>query len=212
MHASSSLGSTRTSLDHRGAPLGALRTWRLGPPAFAEWIRATAPDADTRILDAGCGAGHLLRQLHEVGFWSLTDVDPYIAGDFEDAPGLVRLKRTLGAATGEFELVMLHHSFEHMEDPVGAARDLARLTSPDGTILIRIPDVDCTARRAYGTDWVQLDAPRHLFVHTRDSMSRVAELAGLRIERVVYDLTGFQFWGSEQYRRDIPLSPSGPWR
>jgi len=32
-----------------------------------------------------------------------------------------------------------------------------------------------------------------------------APLAGLRIVRVAYDSTGFQFWGSEQYQRDLAL-------
>jgi hypothetical protein len=31
------------------------------------------------------------------------------------------------------------------------------------------------------------------------------EQAGLEIDRAVCDSTAFQFWGSEQYRRDIPM-------
>jgi hypothetical protein len=58
---------------------------------------------------------------------------------------------------------------------------------------------------------VQLDAPRHLVVHTRRSMAIVADQAGLEITDVVYDSTAFQFWASELYQNDIPLysDPSG---
>jgi len=36
-------------------------------------------------------------------------------------------------------------------------------------------------------------------------MDILAEEEGFEIEEVVYDGTAFQFWGSEQYRKDIPL-------
>src|SRR5690606_13809129 len=70
---------------------------------------------------------------------------------------------------------------------------------------IRVPVADSWAWRHYGTDWVQLDAPRHLFLHTRRSLDLLAADAGLVVERVADDSGAFQFWGSEQYRRDIPL-------
>ena len=40
-------------------------------------------------------------------------------------------------------------------------------------------------------------------------MGRLAEAAGLRVERVVDDSTEFQFLGSELYVRDIPLRSGG---
>jgi hypothetical protein len=30
-------------------------------------------------------------------------------------------------------------------------------------------------------------------------------MAGLRVESIEFDSNAFQFWGSEQYQRDIPL-------
>ncbi len=52
---------------------------------------------------------------------------------------------------------------------------------------------------------VQIDAPRHLYLHTETSLQRLADETGFQIEKVLYDATGFQFWGSEQYVQDIPL-------
>jgi len=63
-----------------------------------------------------------------------------------------------------------------------------------------------TAWEEYGVDWVQLDPPRHLFLYTERAFRDLAEGLGFRLEKVVYDSTEFQFWGSEQYRRDIPLN------
>jgi len=58
----------------------------------------------------------------------------------------------------------------------------------------------------YGADWVQLDAPRHLYLHSRDSFMRLAKQHGFKIVRLDDDSDGFQFWGSEQYKRDIALT------
>jgi len=57
----------------------------------------------------------------------------------------------------------------------------------------------------YGVHWVQIDAPRHLFIHTETSLQRTATRAGLRVRDIIFDSTEFQLWGSEQYKMNIPL-------
>ena len=85
----------------------------------------------------------------------------------------------------------------------------ARRLASRGTILVRVPLVSSYAWEKYAVAWVQLDAPRHFFLHSPRSLARAAEQAGLRIVQVTYDSTDFQFWGSEQYLRDIPLLGKG---
>jgi hypothetical protein len=60
----------------------------------------------------------------------------------------------------------------------------------------------------FGTDWVQLDAPRHYYLHSIKSLVLLANRAGLDLASIEYDSTGFQFVGSELYRRQIPLRES----
>jgi hypothetical protein len=104
---------------------------------------------------------------------------------------------------------MFHHSFEHLADPLETLKTATGLLAADGTIVVRIPVVSSYAWEGYGVAWVQLDAPRHVFLHSRKSMGRLAGAAGLRVERVVDDSTEFQFLGSELYLRDIPLTSEG---
>lgn len=72
-------------------------------------------------------------------------------------------------------------------------------------MIVRTPVCDGFAWRTYGVDWVQLDAPRHLFIPTRAGMQRIAGRAGMRVVQSFDDSSAFQFWGSEQYRRGVPL-------
>lgn len=122
----------------------------------------------------------------------------------------MRLRRgSLEAVAGDYDLVMLHHSFEHMADPHRAMAAVARRVRPGGWALVRVPVADSHAWEVYREDWVQLDAPRHLHLHTPRSMARLAETAGFRIDGVEWDSSAFQFWGSEQYRLGMALSAPG---
>ena len=71
---------------------------------------------------------------------------------------------------------------------------------------MRIPVADSYAWRRYGVNWVNLDAPRHLFLHTPDSMKRLAEQTGLTISDLVFEGNASQFIASDQYERDVPLA------
>jgi SAM-dependent methyltransferase len=162
-----------------------------------------------RILDVGCGGGRLLLELKSVGYEKLTGIDPFIADEIDYPNGIRILKDTLTKIhNSAWDLIMFHHSFEHIPNQFETLSAVARLLAPKGRCLIRVP-VAGWAWEHYGTDWVSLDAPRHFFLHTEKSMGLLAERCGLRILSVEYDSYEFQFWASELYRRDIPLLTKG---
>jgi len=158
-----------------------------------------------RILDVGSGSGLLLLQLRGLGFKRLLGVDPFIDRDIHYDSGVTVRKATLSGISGKWDLIMFHHSFEHIGEPLETLRHCASLLAPGGCCLLRIPTVSSYAWQHYRTNWVQLDAPRHFFLYSTRALELLAGRAGLRIADVVYDSTAFQFWVSEQYIRDIPL-------
>lgn len=164
---------------------------------------------DARLLDVGCGAGVFLAVLHRAGFRRLLGVDPYIRGDLTVRPGVRVFKRELSEMDGEFDVIMFHHVLEHISDQHGAMENARRLLAPGGHVVIRVPTVESDAWDTYGERWVQLDAPRHVVLHSEKSLRIAAQRAGLDVESITRDSTGFQFWGSELYRRDVPLMGAG---
>jgi hypothetical protein len=104
---------------------------------------------------------------------------------------------------------MMSCSLEHMPQQLETLRAVARLLSANGACLVRIPLVSSWAWEHYGVNWSSLDAPRHFYLHSAKSFGLVAERAGFRIERTLYESDDFQFRVSELYLRDIPLE-SGP--
>ncbi len=167
-------------------------------------IEATKVQFNSKILEVGCGKGVLMAQLEAWGFKNVFGADLYATGKIEQDLQIVR-------ATVEtfskncFELVIFDHSFEHMPNQLGTLTRVSEILTGEGTCLIRIPLKTDYIWDRYGTNWVQLDAPRHFFLHTQDSIKILVGKAGLRIAKAIFDSTAFQFWGSEQYRQDIPL-------
>ncbi len=171
---------------------------------FLQPIRA-AISLDSKVLDVGCGAGGLLRNLRSAGLRKAVGIDPFIAQDiFVESHRLVQ-KGTLDEVTGPFDLVMFHHSFEHMPGQMTTLQRAFDLLVPGGHCIVRVPLVSSRAWQTYGVNWVQLDAPRHFYLHSAASLKLLARRVGFECTAVRYDSTAFQFWGSEQYVRGIPL-------
>jgi SAM-dependent methyltransferase len=177
-----------------------------------DWFRQARLSLDSRILDVGCGAGGLLLKLEREGFRSLAGADPFIQADIDYGNGVKILKRGVDELEGQFDFVMLHHSFEHMPDPAAALKDLSHLVAPGATLLLRIPVADSYARRHYGLNWMAWDAPRHLYLHTQKSMKLLAAGAGMNVASVVHDSSGQQFSSSELYIRGVPYVEHGKYR
>ena len=159
-----------------------------------------------KILDVGSGSGKLLQDLYYFGFSNTSGADPFIEKDIVYQNGPTIFKRQLAEMEGPYDIIMLHHAFEHMEKPAETLRVIARLLSKDGRAIVRIPVASSYGWRHYGINWVHLDAPRHLFLHTFKSMEILCAQTGLEIADTIHEAEELSIAGSESYVRDIPLT------
>lgn len=161
----------------------------------------------SRILDVGCGNGQsFLYPLAEVGYSNILGCDPYLEHDISYPNGLHIKNSSIHDMSGTWDIITFHHSFEHINDPIENLQKVSQLLAPSGICIIRIPTVSSFAWQHYKTNWVQFDAPRHFFLHSKKSIQKLAEISNLDFFKTDYDSTYFQFSGSEMYRKDIPLS------
>jgi SAM-dependent methyltransferase len=175
-----------------------------GAPDYYRYFKLSDISFGSRLLDVGCGSGDLLLRLYRDGFTNLSGVDPYTKNEVHQE-GITIVRKGLEELEPPYDMIMLNHSLEHIPDPFSTLSELGRLLLPGHCLVVRIPVIPSFAWEKYGVHWVQLDAPRHLFIHTVKSMSLLSERTGFRLADVVYDSTELQFWGSEQYLKDIPL-------
>jgi SAM-dependent methyltransferase len=185
------------------------------PPGYRRWkgslLRWGVRSLAGGVLDVGPGpAPDRLVVLHALGFRNLLGIDPFIAADLTVHGVRVR-KQRIEEVSGRFDLVMFHHSFEHLPDPPASLRAAVALLRPGGRIVIRLPVMGSALWDRFGVDWWELDAPRHLFLFSRAGLLGLAESEGLRLVKVTEETSAKEFVGSEQYRRNLSMFEPGSW-
>ncbi len=160
------------------------------------------PRRDSRVLDVGCGAGHLLQELAERGYTQLSGADPFLPEDRVGKNGAITLLRESSSQLqGQWDVVMYHHALEHVADPIAEMKIAARLLAPGGRLLVRVPLADSWLREVYGVDWYQWDAPRHLWLPTRRAMHALGKQAGLTLHAEWQDPAQIPIFASRLYAR-----------
>jgi len=146
---------------------------------------------DKKILDVGCGSGKLLKKLAILGFTNLYGVDLFIEKDIVlKSPNLKEIKifkGTLFDIQETFDIIMLNHSFEHMLEQEDVLIRIRAILNETGTCIIKIPTSSSYAWKTFRENWFGLDAPRHLFLHSINSINKLCQKCGLKIEKIVYD-------------------------
>lgn len=173
-------------------------------PEYYQWLKKSKAGFSDAILDVGCGSGGLLKSLNRMGFTHLSGIDPFNEKDLDY--GDVKIyRKDIFEMEGKYDLIMLNHVFEHMDKPEKIFKKLYELLNNGRYLLIRTPVMNNYAWQTYKTNWMSLDAPRHFIIHTEKSIQLLCNMAGFRLDDVVYDSTEDGLIGSEQYKKDMPL-------
>lgn len=103
---------------------------------------------DARILDVGCGQGGLLDALRERGFAKLAGLDMGLVCAMETMKrGHTTIRGTVSELPPcKFDLIILSHVLEHIEDIRGFLRDCLNHLSASGKIYIEVPDASRYAK------------------------------------------------------------------
>ena len=177
------------------------------PNVLFDMVSRIEINYNSKILDVGCSAGNFLYSLNKIGFKNLVGVDPYLRESTKER-GVEIYNKSIHELPDnqKYDFIMFDHSFEHIFKQLQALIKVYKLLSEGGVCLIRVPIKTDYIWNCYGINWVQIDAPRHFFLHTLNSFELLVKKSGLSIKDIVFDSTEFQFWGSEQYIKNIPLA------
>lgn len=154
-----------------------------------------------RIIDIGCGDGHWLDYLYEMGYTNVTGVDLFVPREQLQGIKWKFMKGDIYTVTGKYDWVILNHSLEHMEEQQKVLDKVKALLDKNGHALISVPLAGGDAYCKYKENFVQFDAPRHIYLHTVKSMSLLCRRADLRIERILYDSTAGIFAISDLFHK-----------
>ena len=171
-----------------------------------------------RILDVGCANGGLLRALAKRGYKNICGLDP--------SPACVENSRTLGLEAyqgsinrpfehGKYDLVVLSHTLEHIQDVKGAIAWFDTVLDPAGLLLAFIETPDATRYVDFLYAPFQDFNTEHINHFSQIMLKNVMETAGfdtlltgektLTLNPTMFYPAVFGFWKKAKVQKAIHL-------
>jgi SAM-dependent methyltransferase len=169
-------------------------------------------DGELRALEIGPGGGELLRTLKAVG-WRAEGVEwdeaaARVATTNSGCSVAVGDFLTLPLPKQAFDLIVLHHVFEHLHDPRAALLRMKELLTPSGRIALIFPNPTSLGALVYGANWINWDPPRHLFFTPKRALGNLAAELRLSMQsRSTGRLADFYSAASRRFRRGETVTP-----
>lgn len=186
-------------------PLGRFSMYWFARRYYAALVRRYAPPGGGKLLELGCGLGHLLGLLQDDFACVGIDIAEYsieqLTHNAPRATGLVMSADDLSPfGDGEFSAVVGLHLVEHLPDPAGTIRQVNRILRPGGTFLFATPNPGYSLRRFKDTrtDAIGKD-PTHINVQPPEQWRAWCEASGF----VILKHFGDGLW-------DVPYFPVIP--
>jgi hypothetical protein len=140
---------------------------------------------ESRVLEIGGNAGHLMRALRNRGFRYLHVIDPSAENADTNQWRVTRGLFPAGLAGSgmAFDAIVGQHFLEHSDDPVGVLRAARQMLAPGGEIWVEVPDISESAL-ADGGMWLSVVYALHSSYFGRDTLALAANVAGLAVREI----------------------------
>ena len=152
-------------------------------------IRRSVGPTARMLFEIGAGRGEFLHTAKEQGC-SVSGLEPSSVG-VESAfkhygivlrQGAVEQSSALAEA---YEVVVVRHVLEHVQDPVLCLRKIRETALKEGGLLfIKLPRLDSWEARSAGKYWIGYDLPRHRTHFTKEGIRKMLETCGFGHIRV----------------------------
>ena len=146
-------------------------------------------DRTPRVLDTGCGQGHLVAECARRGWgaWGGAEVSQRRVASLRSriprAQFIAGSLPELHLPQGYFDVVTMKHVLEHVAQPARALDAVRRSLRPEGMLLCEVPDVGYLRIRLRKRPMVN---QLHLWHFTPRTVRRILEQAGFRVLRTRY--------------------------
>lgn len=152
-----------------GKLAGALDRWKFQP-----YIKTT----DT-VLDFGCGGGYILEKLACKKRYGV-DINPVVRKEAVRRgivmyPSIYDVPKSL-----KFDVIISHHTLEHLEDPAKILKELKKRMKKDGIGVHVVPINDWRNDKKYNPH----DINKHLYTWTPLLFGNLFAHCGYRIEKI----------------------------
>lgn len=142
-----------------------------------------------KLLEVGFSMGFGLKAWQQDG-WDVTGVEPWHHGT-QYAKEQLRLEnvsaQTLTQAAfpnDSFDVIVLLHVIEHLEDPKAELQEIYRVLKPGGRFIVETPRYDTLMFKMLGRRERSVSCDGHIYFYTVDTLSKLGVEVGLTPETV----------------------------
>ncbi len=137
-----------------------------------------------KVLDIGASTGTMLSIFQKAG-WTVWGIEPS-----KKAVSVARkrnIKMTHGffenvkLPVNHFDVVLMNHTFEHVEDPLMVLKKIKKVLKNDGIVYIDVPNFDSWDAKVKGSNWGYLMPSEHTFHYTHKTLRKLMEKAGFEV-------------------------------
>lgn len=151
-------------------------------------VKTYLPTAHGHAIDIGCGSGYFAAELKNIGFEVLgIDFNPamiQLARDKYKIPARVARVETLLTSPERYEVALLIHVLEHVEDPLNLLKSIREILTPQGILLIELPNRERFSINRHlkkgQLGWHEYP-PHHLTFWSSNSLRQALIYAGYRV-------------------------------
>ncbi|HSB66556.1 MAG TPA: methyltransferase domain-containing protein [Anaerolineales bacterium] len=158
-----------------------------------------------RVLELGCGMGHLLAWLTgsfwvvgcDINTWALTQAKQNVPqGNFLVLSG----DGWYAFPSASFDVVIAKHVVEHLPHPEQGIAEMSRVLRPGGLLILVTPNLSSPMRKKKKEHWIGYKDPTHISLKPPEEWLACLQAQGLHPRRVFSD----GFWDAPY----IPLIPT----
>ncbi len=162
---------------------------------IVQWFRERIADslcsrypAPGRVLEVGSGRGTLLAELAKRGWQAFgTEFSSTMAEASTNSFGVTVYPtpdlRDCRFESGSFDVVICYHVLEHMPNPLETLKEMRRIISPNGLLLLAVPNFGGIVAQLSKGMWFAVDAPRHLGHYAPETMKNALDAAGFVVTK-----------------------------
>ena len=116
--------------------------------------------------------------------WETWGVDPSESAKVAGKKGHKIIRgffETVSLPNGFFDLVILNHTLEHMDNPVQVLKKVHRILKKDGLVYVDVPNFGSLSSKILGKHWPYLVPEEHKHQFTKKALVQILEKSGFKV-------------------------------
>lgn len=149
-------------------------------------------DNSGSLLDIGCGTGEFLQHMQE-NDWNVQGMETAEGARDMAAENGIKISENLSQVKDSFDVVTMWHVFEHIHDIDELMKNIHRILNDEGYLILTVPNINSQDAGYYKSEWIALDAPRHLYHFRPEDMILLLKKHNFKLEKI-HNKLHFDVW------------------